>query len=510
MQHLEMDWRDYLAVLRRRRDALLMTFGLTAGLGLLIAYVLPCRYLSTATLLVHAPPDRHLVPSVDPGDANQQIRALLQKNLTNPVVFNIIETLHLYPGQSHRSVQQRIETFRKALDIHRLKSELHPAGDGAENEIPFVLAFSHEKPALARQTVQVLADRLIGGSDTERSKEARQTVELLQTQTDEWQASIHDLENRISQFRLQHDGSLPEQRNGHLDTLRQLRDELRDIEKTVQTRQENRIQERETPDPEIPSRRRLEQQYQVLSSRYLPTHPDIKRLRSQLESLDTGEITNRMQWVQVRGMDPSSNNRRQQIHQTLALVERKMALIPVVEEAYGHLIRERDALISQHLRLREKLTDALLILNLATRPHGHTVTLLETPDLPARPDYSLKRKIILAGLFLGLMGGIGMVLLQDALRPRVHGQNDLIRATGITPLVMIPYLETPIEQNRRLQRERQHRMSLALFLMGLLVLLAATISWPLPESLFAASSNFTFLSGAASDDTGIPLSGPTP
>ncbi len=512
MQQYETGWRDHLAVLRRRRGTLLLGFGLIAGLSMLIAYVLPCRYLSTATLLVHAPRDRYVVPSANPGDAGQQVRTLLQKNLTNPVILNIIETLHLYPGQPQRTVQERIEIFRKTLEIQRLKSELQPSGDAEENEIPFTLSFRHEQPALARQTVQVLVERLIAGNDAERNEQARQTVELLQSQTDQWQASIHAIENRISQFRLQHDGSLPEQRADNLATLTHLRDELRELQTMAAKRQENREPEPTQPGREVPSRLRLEQEYQILSSRYLPAHPDIKRIRLQMESLGFDEDPARKPRGQVGrfgGENSANGSRRRQIQEALTILERKIALIPLVEKDYGQLIRERDTLSAQYVRLKEKLTDALLLLNLGAQPHGHTVTLLEPPDLPARPDYSLKRKIILAGLFLGLLGGIGIVLLQDSLYPRVHGQNGLIRATGITPLVVIPYLETPLEQDGRQRRERHHRLSLALVLIGMVLLLATMIPWPLPETGFVMGSNFTFAPGVPSHDTEIPVSGPT-
>jgi hypothetical protein len=156
-------------------------------------------------------------------------------------------------------------------------------------------------------------------------------------------------------------------------------------------------------------------------------------------------------------------------------LEGNNAAIPVVEQEYSGLLRERDSLMADYARLREKLSDAELILSQETRPDGRTLRLIEPPDVPTRPDYSLKMKIILGGILLGLVGGVSIALLKDRLNPKVYGPSALTRVTGLIPLVVIPYLETPVERSQRLRQARDRGLSLAISVLGVLVFLLVVV-----------------------------------
>lgn len=478
MERYEMNFQDYMEIIKRCSHTVMLTFFLIAGFGLVLALALPERYRSEASLLVHAPLSGEILQTHHTDAASQQIRSLLQKSLTDSVVLDIIHKLDLYPEPDvYRSPREWVEPFRKAMEVRLLKSELVPADTGEASEIPFALSFQHKQAVLAQQTVQALVQRLIEHHAEERAEKAGQAVLLLQTQANTLHSALHELEYRISQFRVQHDGRLPEQRADNLNTINQLRGELMEMEKSMSSSRDRAEPRNNGNGIQVSPLKQLEQEYRMASSRYLPQHPDVRRLQYQLDALKKAQGTSEPEVsnTSTELNRPDYGNRLSQIQHTMEKLEGNNAAIPVVEQEYSGLLRERDSLMADYARLREKLSDAELILSQETRPDGRTLRLIEPPDVPTRPDYSLKLKIILGGILLGLVGGVSIALLKDRLNPKVYGSSALTRVTGLTPLVVIPYLETPVERSQRLRQARDRRLSLAISVLGVLVFLLVVV-----------------------------------
>ncbi|MGI9211001.1 MAG: hypothetical protein ACR2HF_00880, partial [Methylococcaceae bacterium] len=281
-----MNLQDYLDSISRRRHTVVITLVLIAGLGFMLAQALPQRYRSEASLLVHTPLVDDIIQTNHTDAASQQIRSLLQKNLTDRVVLEIIQKLDLYPEPgAYRSPREWVEPFRKAMEVRLLKSELMSADTGEPSEIPFALSFQHKQAVLAQQTVQALVQRLIERHAEERTEKASQTLVLLQTQANTLQSTLRELEKRISQFRVQHDGRLPEQRADNLNTINQLRGELMELERSVSASHDRGETMNNGNPVKLSPLKQLELDYKIVSSRYLPQHPDVRRLQYQLDAL---------------------------------------------------------------------------------------------------------------------------------------------------------------------------------------------------------------------------------
>lgn len=129
---------------------------------------------------------------------------------------------------------------------------------------------------------------------------------------------------------------------------------------------------------------------------------------------------------------------------------------PQVEMAYTDLIRERDNIIKKYTQLKEKWLDAKLLQTLEKQQQGQTLTLIEPPIAPVNPEKAIKRIVAIGGSFMGIVAGLGIAFLVEFFESGIRGYRAISEVTGLMPLVVVPYIESPAELEDRLAK--WHRM----------------------------------------------------
>jgi len=246
---------------------------------------------------------------------------------------------------------------------------------------------------------------------------------------------------------------------------------------------------------------------------YPAPHPDRQRLNQEIAHLERQLGNDKVQVVAEtapESLDPmylavetqykSSQSELESLQQKTIFLKseidalhHRILLSPEVEKGYLELVRERDHNVNKYNQLKEKLLDARLVQTLEQEQHGQTLTLLEPPMIPTHPDKTVRKKVALGGAVLGIMAGLGVALLAELLNPKLRGYMALSELTGLMPLVVIPYIESPGEVEAKFFRQRQRRKLalqagaacavLAVILICLLVFPAMRESWLLAEFL---------------------------
>jgi len=105
--------------------------------------------------------------------------------------------------------------------------------------------------------------------------------------------------------------------------------------------------------------------------------------------------------------------------------------------------------------MKEKLTEAQLAQVMESERKGERFTLVEPPELPEKPLKPNRLAILIVGLVFALAGGVGMALISASVDTAVYGNSALATATGMRPLVAIPFIETVAEINAHTRRKHQ-------------------------------------------------------
>lgn len=235
-----------------------------------------------------------------------------------------------------------------------------------------------------------------------------------------------------------------------------------------------------------------------LEETYADNHPDITKRRKQIDRLEqqlkntppgsqqeqevAAMHTTNPAYLGVEAQYKSSQSELQSLIQKqdylkakLEKTQNSLLLAPQVEIGYTDLIRERDNAIKKYNQLKEKWLDAKLVQTLEEQQQGQTLTIIEQPAIPSHPEKAIRRKVAIGGFFMGLIAGLGVAFLVEFLEPGIRGYRAISEVTGLMPLVVVPYIESPSELEERLVKQRQMRKFMVWTGVAILLLVTAVI-----------------------------------
>ncbi|MGZ8171697.1 MULTISPECIES: GumC family protein [Methylobacter] len=233
----------------------------------------------------------------------------------------------------------------------------------------------------------------------------------------------------------------------------------------------------------------------LLEETYAGNHPNIAQRKKQIDKLEQ-QLENKpprsqpeqavMQtanpaYFGVEAQYKSSQSELQSLVQKQDYLKEKLEkmhntllLAPQVEIGYTDLIRERDNTIKKYTQLKEKWLDAKLVQTLEQQQQGQTITIIEQPVIASHPEKAIRRKVAIGGFFMGLIAGLGVAFFVEFMEPGVRGYRAISQVTGLMPLVVVPYIESPAELEDRLVKQSQER-KIAVWTGAVLILLVIAV-----------------------------------
>ncbi|MCU0838981.1 MAG: Wzz/FepE/Etk N-terminal domain-containing protein [Rhodospirillales bacterium] len=479
---------DHWSMIRRRKWLIivpfLVLFAISAGLALL----LPPVYRSTATILIEEPDvPRELVTSTITGFADQRVQVIKQRVMATQNLLEIIRKYDLYADDRQRQpISQVVEDMREDIGMQLISAEVRDprSGQAGEATIAFKLWFEHRHAQTAQRVANEIVALYISENVRERQSKVAQTSQFLSGEVRRLEATIAELEKRLTELKVAHAGSLPEQRNYNLQSIDRGEQELRDLERRAQTLQERMIYIRSmliqisphtavaAGGPPILSPadqlRLFRNQLATVSKRYSPDHPDIVKLRREIESLEEevkkgGGGSPRQRQADATDDFPPDNPAYIQLQSELQAAQTELQAVaaqadavrarivtfaklieqtPMVEREYQQLTRALDAANFEYREIRAKQTAADLGKSLETEHKGERFAIVEPPILPNEPTRPNRPAILLIGFVLSAAAGVGLAFLREMADAGVYSLRQAVAVTGGTPLAVIPYIRT--------------------------------------------------------------------
>ncbi|MDX1822775.1 MAG: Wzz/FepE/Etk N-terminal domain-containing protein [Paracoccaceae bacterium] len=138
-----------------------------------------------------------------------------------------------------------------------------------------------------------------------------------------------------------------------------------------------------------------------------------------------------------------------------ALVAARISDLRRLEDAAPEVERQLNLLERERARLQEEFTvitarraQAAMTQELETREQAERFEVLERATTPEYPVSTSRRKLLLLGVVVSLVGAIGAALGLEWISPRLRTSAQVERALGLRPVVVIPDLRVP--RGRRL------------------------------------------------------------
>jgi len=307
MEEQTLDFSDYMGAFKRRRLSIFVIALTIFVMGALTALLWPSTYKSSATILIQEqdiPPE--LVQSTVTSFASQRIQQISQRVMARPNLMGIINQYKLYEDERERlTTEEIIEEMRDNIDLSMIDAEVVDPRSGRPTAatIAFQLSFSGENPTQVQRVANELMSLYLKENLKERSEKASETTAFLSDESERLSREISVREEKMAAFKEQHVNTLPELSQLNQQLMDRTEREISDVDSQIRSQEQTRIYLQGQlaqlkpygVDISLDPATRLQglrTEYLGLLARYSAEHPDVIRMKREIEGLEqeTGSV----------------------------------------------------------------------------------------------------------------------------------------------------------------------------------------------------------------------------
>jgi len=388
---------DYLAALRRRRVPAIVAGISVLAIALGIAMFWPATYRSTGTILIEqqeVPVD--LVRSMVSSYADQRIQMISQRVMTSDNLMRIIDRYQLYPDRRRKDPREELlERMRGDITLSMISADVVDPrlGRPVKATIAFTVSYDSSSPDLAAKVANEITSLYVNENLETRRQTADDTASFLTAEGDRLSKQIDELDAKLSAFKGEHVGNLPELAQVNMSQMNRAEEEMRETDTRLRSLEQQILYldaqlATLTPHEQLytdtgqrilsPSDRlkTLKSDYARASAIYASTHPDVLRMKREIEGLerqvgriDTGNDLARQlddaksQLAAAREKYAADHPDVQQLERLVTSLEQAMRTAPLTAEAvrsqpdnpaYIQVTSQREAVLSERESLQKK------------------------------------------------------------------------------------------------------------------------------------------------------------
>jgi uncharacterized protein involved in exopolysaccharide biosynthesis len=271
-------------------------------------------------------PESFVSPTVG-GDVESRLALITQNIMTSARLLEIINAFHLYRDEKrHLTQEELLDKMRQDISVNFEKSW---TGDRMH---AFRLGYDGKDPVTVAEVANRLAGLYVAENTRSREDQAQGTVDFLRRQLQEARTSLNEQEQKVAQFKQEHNGTLPEQQTSLLGTLSSLSVELQGVQASIDRAQEKKmsldaaLSAAEATDASLraslrrqltgsnqivtdsgkilkPKSEILREQLRDLRLRYTPNHPEVQAVERELAQAEREEAE-QASILKSRGSEP--------------------------------------------------------------------------------------------------------------------------------------------------------------------------------------------------------------
>jgi len=451
-----------------------------SALGLLTATLLPKRYTSQTLVLVDQPtvPTEYVRPVVS-DELNHRLASMQEQILSRTRLEPIIEKFGLYAQDRGRlHIEDLVDRLRNSVTV----KPLEPMAGTLNRSLPgFYVNVTFDNALTAQQICTEITSMFMEQNTKERERQASQTTSFLGGQLDEAKRKLDEQDAQLAQFKRLHLGSLPEQEQTNLSLLSGMNSQLEaNIQALSRAQQEKALNESllsqqeatwkmsqtgQSPETAEQQLIALQEQLSGLLARYTPEHPDVVKLKNQIE-----ELKKRMAEVpKTSGQESGSTHasaiqppqiqqlraklrqdevsisdlakRQSQIQDQIRQLQARIEASPVVEQQFKEITRSHQTALDFYNELLKKHEQSAMATDLEHQQQSEQFRVLDPPSLPEKPSFPKRSYFAGGGLGGGLVLGLGLMYLIAFNDKSMHTERDVELILKLPVLGMVPRLE---------------------------------------------------------------------
>jgi polysaccharide chain length determinant protein (PEP-CTERM system associated) len=425
------------------------------ALALLAIKVLPKKYTSKTAVMVEQPtvPTDYVKPVISE-DVYQRLASMQGEILSNSRLLPIIDKFGLYSKDREKvSPDVLVGKLRESVKITPLAAT--PGMEGRGPLPGFYVNVTFDDPRLAQQICAEVTSMFLEQNVRRRIAQAQDTTQFLAQELDEAKQKLDAEDEKLATFKRQYLGSLPEEEPGNLNILTSLNTQLEATTQGLSRAQQDKglneallSQQLETWKATLAGQRNtetleqqlsaLQDQLEVMLSKYTPEHPDVVKLQNQIADLKKRiqegpkstsvpkaavamRETPQIQQLRAKIHQDELNivelaHRQTQLEDEIRRTQGRVQASPMVELQLKELTRNYQTALDFYKDLLRKRENSAMATNLEHQQESEQFTILDQANLPKDPSFPDPFKFKLGGFGGGFALGIailGLIVYRD-------------------------------------------------------------------------------------------------
>jgi succinoglycan biosynthesis transport protein ExoP len=464
-----------LDVWARRKWLALLVFSASFGAIASVAVSLPDLYRSTATVLVEREQvsEAFIRPSVT-AELETRIQLIREQVMSRARLTDLIDRLDLYPEWRRKvPLDAVIDRMRRDIQLE-LKGVEQPMS-GRSATIAFAISYLGREPHTVANVANALAALYVKENTKIREGQAVRTADFLRSQLQGIKRELDAQERRTSAFRLTHAGELPQQVEANLASLERLNtqlrlngeNQLRAMDRRDRLERELAQQASVLPSGSEPSSdaqrvATLNKELASLKGRFTDNHPDIIRLRFEVEALEQQISHGRAAappaaktWdsnLALNNVETELRSLKEEEHalrQAIGAYEQRVENTPKRQQDLQELSRDYETTKERYDTLLKRYEEAQLAETLEQGQKVEQFRILDSAIPPREPAAPSRLRILLMGFIFAIGLAAGAVLAAEKLNTSFHTFDDLREAVSLPTLVRVPLILSAADTRRR-------------------------------------------------------------
>ncbi|MBN1829487.1 MAG: hypothetical protein JW884_10140 [Deltaproteobacteria bacterium] len=299
--------RDIKRIARKRWHIFLLSFLFVLLASLSVVYLLPPIYIAASTILVESQqiPEEYVKATVR-SYVEERLQLITQQIISRPNLIKIINDNNLYEDMRKKyATEVVIERMRKDINLETISAgDIGGQRRNSSRTVAFKLSYEGKNPDTVQKVANILASLYLEENLRSREEQAARTTDFLTKELDHIRVQINEYENKISKFKKEHMGELPENLNDNVRASDELKRTLGQINLQFLSLKERKVYlegQLASIEPFLPvtmmkaeegksspAQRLLYLRMQLINLETVLSekHPDIIRLKSEIRELE--------------------------------------------------------------------------------------------------------------------------------------------------------------------------------------------------------------------------------
>ena len=470
---------DYVSAFNRRKWWFIIPVAVSVVVGLLLVWLLPRNYESTATIGVSTPRVTATIVGAAAVDRAERTRTIAQQLRSRPVLER---TARLEGLDQNESIDAAVNRLHNGVAVSFSSSAIKGAmtPDQRAQLDSYDIVYTEGNAADAQRILNRLAQVFVEENSRSRELRAQDTADFITAQLRTSEERLNSLEARVRKAKESYMGRLPEQTGANLSMVEGLQRQIEASATQVRGEQDRlslidrQIEEMERGTDSGPISRTtavLSSQGRILTLRgelaearlsFTDRHPEVIRLQEELAIAEKAfaaerdlPANERVPVLQAnpeyRRLTADRNAARMRIAELqrqqrtaeggISQYRARVEAAPRVEQEMLSLTREYELERDAYSKLKERRQAALINEELQRTQGGEQFSILVPASYPSSPASPKPLRVLLMAIAAGFVIGGAGIMGREYLDRSVHDVRALRDEFELPVLAEIPRIE---------------------------------------------------------------------